>query len=70
MRNFYAPLANSTIQVDVQHITDNCCFHKKKKLSYAELHQEGKQINSPKTESLTRETEDNTKWGCYRFGCN
>ena len=52
MRNFYAQLANSTIQLDVQHITDNCCFRKKKKLSYAELLQEGKQISSLKIESV------------------
>ena len=60
--------ANYTIQVDAKHITDNRRFRKKKELSYAEVLQEGKEINSPKIESITIETLKITKWGCYRFG--
>ena len=48
--------ANSTIQVDAKHITDNRHFRKKKKLSYAEVLRKGKDINSPKIESSTTET--------------
>ena len=48
--------ANSTIQVDAKHITDNRHFRKKKKLSYVEVLPKGKDINSPKIESNTTET--------------
>ena len=48
--------ANSTIEVDAKHITDNSHFCKKKKLSYTEVLQKGEDINSPKIESTTTET--------------
>ena len=46
---------NYTIQVDAKHITDECRSHKKKKLSYADVLREGKEVNSPKIESMTTE---------------
>ena len=51
--NITSEKANYTIQVDAKHITDNRRFRKKKKFSYAEVLREGKQINSPKFESIT-----------------
>ena len=51
--NITSEKANYTIQVDAKHITDNRRFRKKKKFSYAEVLREGKQINSPKIESIT-----------------
>ena len=52
--NITSEKANYTIQVDTKHITDNRRFRKKKKLSYAEVFREGKEINSPKIDSITR----------------
>ena len=54
--NITSDKANSTIQVDVKHSTDNRHFRKNKNLSYAEVLREGKDINSPKIESTTTET--------------
>ena len=48
--------ANSTIQVDAKHVTDNRHFRKKKKLSYAEVLRKGKDISSPKIDSTTTES--------------
>ena len=52
--NITSEKANYTIQVDTKHITDNRRFRKKKKLSYAEVFREGKEINSPKIDSIAR----------------
>ena len=53
--NITSDKANSTIQVDVKHSTDNRHFRKNKNLSYAEVLREGKDINSPKIESTATE---------------